>query len=117
MDSIDPLLLIPLLVCPLFIIAGLILVYTPPKKINYLYGYRSKRSMRNQETWDYAQPRAGKRLIYLGLAYLCTSLIDVVVPNISDWSGAAMSLGLLLIGVFVLFRKMENDLKERFGQS
>ena len=26
----------------------------PPKKINSLYGYRTSRSMKNQQTWDCA---------------------------------------------------------------
>jgi uncharacterized membrane protein len=116
MDSINPIVLIPLLVCPLFIIVGLILVFFSPKKINYLYGYRTKRSMKNQQTWDYAQPRAGRQLVHLGVAYFCTTLIDVVFDGISQGLGAVISLGLLIIGVFILFRKIENDLQERFGQ-
>ncbi|MCX2718708.1 SdpI family protein [Lentiprolixibacter aurantiacus] len=26
----------------------------PPKNINYFYGYRTQRSMKNQQTWDFA---------------------------------------------------------------
>ena len=31
----------------------------PPKTINGGYGYRTSRSMKNQQTWDFAQVRAG----------------------------------------------------------
>ena len=95
MDLINPPLFIPFLVCPVFIFAGLILIFYPHKKINYLYGYRTKRSMKNQKTWDCAQPVAGKHLIYFAMAYLCTSLIHAIVPDISEVFGAALSLGFL----------------------
>ncbi|MFH6602884.1 SdpI family protein [Maribacter algicola] len=34
----------------------------PPKNINWLYGYRTKRSMANQEVWEYAN-RLGAKMI------------------------------------------------------
>ena len=32
----------------------------PPQKINALHGYRTSRSMKNQQTWDYAHQVCGK---------------------------------------------------------
>lgn len=32
----------------------------PPKSINSLYGYRTARSMKNQQTWDFAHRVCGK---------------------------------------------------------
>lgn len=72
--------------------------------------------MKNQETWDYAQPVAGRHLIYFAMAYLCTSLIHAIAPDISDVFGAALSLGFLIIGVIILFRKTESDIREKFGE-
>ena len=69
--------------------------------------------MKNQDTWDYAQPIAGRHLVYFALAYLSTSLIDVVAQDISEGAGAAISLSFLIIGVFVLYRKTENDLQKK----
>ena len=37
----------------------------PPKSINSLYGYRTARSMKNQQTWDFAHRVCGK------LCWLC----------------------------------------------
>ena len=31
-----------------------------PKEINYVYGYRTKRSMMNEETWRFANQYFGK---------------------------------------------------------
>lgn len=32
----------------------------PPKTINCLYGYRTTMSMKNQDTWDFAQKKSGQ---------------------------------------------------------
>lgn len=42
------------------ILAGIILLKKPPKRINFLYGYRTNKSMRNQQSWDFAQMYSGK---------------------------------------------------------
>ena len=42
----------PQLLAIIFLIAGYIQKFYPPKKINTLYGYRTDRSMQNQQTWD-----------------------------------------------------------------
>lgn len=42
------------------IIFGRIMFVRPPKKINDLYGYRTPRSMKNQDTWDFAHKYCGK---------------------------------------------------------
>ena len=59
---------IPLLFTTIFAIAmvggGLFLWKCPPKNINGLIGYRTKRSMQNQESWDFAQRYAGKVDVY-----------------------------------------------------
>ncbi len=46
---------------------GLLLWKCPPKDINSLIGYRTKRSMRSQEAWDFSQRYAGKAWVGLGV--------------------------------------------------
>ncbi|MCZ4409702.1 SdpI family protein [Cryomorphaceae bacterium 1068] len=113
METLNPIALIPIVVSPIFVIAGLFLVFPPPRKAIYFYGYRTKRSMRNQESWDYAQPKAGRQLVYLGMAYFCTSFTNFVIDGISPGAVTAISLGLLIIGVLMLFRRMENELRDK----
>jgi len=43
-----------LIVPAIMIGIGRIFVSHPPKKINGIYGYRTKRSMKNNETWRFA---------------------------------------------------------------
>ena len=50
----------------------------PPKTINSLYGYRTTRSMKNQDTWDFAHRTCGKLWFKLGLALLPVSLLAML---------------------------------------
>jgi uncharacterized membrane protein len=110
----QPLILIPIIVSPIFIIAGLLLWLKPPKKINHIYGYRTSISMKSQEAWDYAQVLSGKQMVYMGLAYLSTSLLGVIFKNTPDTLGVLISIGLMIAGVVFLFRKMEKELRSKF---
>ena len=47
-------------------IGGLLWKKYPPKKINYLYGYRTGRSMKNQQTWDFANKIGPDMIIKTG---------------------------------------------------
>lgn len=40
----------------------------PPRDINYLFGYRTARSMKDKETWLYAHKTVGKYWFYGGMA-------------------------------------------------
>lgn len=55
-------LLIPLIM----IVFGMRFIKKPPEKINYIYGYRTSMSMKNQETWDFAHRYCGKLWLILG---------------------------------------------------
>lgn len=49
--------------CIFMLIISFIYFKYPPKKINYLYGYRTRRSMQNDGTWTFANKCAAKLLI------------------------------------------------------
>ena len=117
MDTLNPIVEIPLFVAPIFVVTGLILIVFPPKKINYFYGYRTKKSMASQEAWDYAQTRSGRALIIFGLGYFCTILIESVFEGITPVFGSIISLSLMISGIVLLFIRMERELKDKFGDS
>ncbi len=97
----------------IFIIAGFILYKIPPKNINFIYGYRSKQSMKNQEVWDFSQTYSAKLMIKLGLFYLLTSLFGLVyLPRIEI--ALMITFIILLLGVVFLFIKVEQKLKQKF---
>lgn len=68
--------LISVIVIPIMMIAfGLLWRKHPPKNINWIYGYRSRRSMKNHITWQFAHKYQAKIWYWSGLALLVFSLI------------------------------------------
>lgn len=56
------------LVIPIImIITGVLFIKKPAKTMNWMYGYRTQRAMKNQETWDFAQNYFGKVCTCLGV--------------------------------------------------
>lgn len=64
-------LLLPLIM----VIAGYFMYKHSPKDINGIIGYRTKLSMKNQETWDFAQKFCGKLWLKIGGIMLLLSII------------------------------------------
>lgn len=57
---------ITVLIIPVMMIAvGTLWKNNPPKKVNWIYGYRTSRSMKSQEAWEFAHKYSG-RLWYKG---------------------------------------------------
>ena len=60
-------------------IIGQIVKRNIPKHINQIYGYRTKRSMRSQEAWDFAQIYSTELLIQSALIMIFTSILSLFV--------------------------------------
>ncbi|MBX3254129.1 MAG: SdpI family protein [Chitinophagaceae bacterium] len=104
---------IPILMGTFFLIAGFILLKFPGKKINSSYGYRTFRSMKNQQTWDFAQLYSAKESIKLGIILALCSVIGIWYnPN----KGITITLGLILIigPVIILITNVERAIKRKF---
>jgi uncharacterized membrane protein len=98
-----------------FVITGYIFFKKPPKKINHLYGYRTSSSMKTQERWDFAQKHSAKLIYRYGIYMILISLLGLVLP-ISESFGAILSVGIMLVFVFLMLGRVEKDLKEKFGE-
>ena len=90
----------------------------PPKNINALYGYRTSRSMKNQQTWDFAHQVCGKLWFRAGAAMLPLSLL-AMLPALGRDAGAVGMWCLPVVGVqvLVLFGSIfpvERALKQNF---
>ena len=57
-----------------FLVAGLVLLRFPPKKINGYYGYRTARSRRDIDSWNFAQRYCAKVTIWASLADIAVCL-------------------------------------------
>ncbi len=99
------------LVGGLITLLGVVFYLFPPKKINPYYGYRTKRSMRNQQTWDAANKYSTVLMILAGILTLISGAIAVLL-------GASVLIPHIMIFVFLglLLVLTERYLKEQFGE-
>ena len=49
-----------------------------PKKINYLYGYRTPMSMKNKDTWDFAHRYFGRLWFIMGWIVLFITILAMI---------------------------------------
>ena len=96
-----------------FIIAALILYFFPPKKINYLYGYRTRSSMKNQQVWDFSQKYSAVKMLQLGLFLIVVSLLHIFIPISQDHT-TFIEIGLVILGCIYMFVTTEKALKKNF---
>lgn len=93
------------------IIIGLVLKAFPPRKINFLYGYRTRLAMKNQDTWNAAQKYSANALIVLGAAYIIIGFVlNKLIANLKEGHQSAV----FLIGIAVLIIYVESKLRMRF---
>ena len=72
--------LIVVLLIPLtMLLFGWLFFRRTPKEINYVFGYRTKRSMRNEETWKFANQYFGKVWYLCGLLSAPLSVIAMAI--------------------------------------
>ena len=114
--------LIMVLLIPLtMIFFGWLLFRKTPKEINYVYGYRTKRSMMNEETWRFANQYFGKAWYLCGLISAPLSVIAIAIvfgkgPGTVGMVGGIITMlqMLPLIGAIV---PTESELKKNFDEN
>lgn len=113
LSNLDPLTIILMFNGLLFYILGWIQVIFPPKKINPLYGYRTKRSMRNIATWKFAQLYSSKKMREKGVCFLLFCIAAYFLEldaTIGIWIGILTSI----VFPIVLLIEVEKALKKNF---
>ena len=100
---------------------GLVYRNRSPKDINKLHGYRTTRSMKNQETWDFAQKKFGKVALIDGIIMLAIS-IAIVCFSISKgkdgfaWISFALIMVQITMMIFAIYF-VEKALKKNFDEN
>lgn len=110
-------------ICPLiFLVVGVVFWMYPPKKINEFYGYRTTRSRKSQEAWDFAQTYSAKLMTVLGLVALIVAAAAHLFRNSlcinSDYLmlyDVCITLLLPIIVVLPPIVLTEFELRKRFG--
>lgn len=115
-------LMITIFLLPLvMVICGMSYTKRGPKKITRLQGYRSKMSMKNRDTWDFAHKNLGDLWFKLGAPLLAvTSVVSLLVfrestKQITTWCGVIFVIQLAIMVLPVFYT--EKALKENFDEN
>lgn len=105
-------LIVYLVLSPLLLVLSLVLYRFQPKKINPYYGYRTKRSMANQQNWKLANEYSCRILV--GLAVILNSIQALAYILLSAQVAFLLVAGLMVLGLIAIIPLTESHLK-RFG--
>ena len=104
----------------LYLIIGKLFMNNAPNNINYVYGYRTKMSMKNQETWDFAHRIMSKFCIKTWLPLAIASLIPYIfIYGASDYIigiSGVLIIFTQIIYMFVVIVYVEKALKDNFDK-
>ena len=96
-------LLMVLLVPVTMMVFGCVFYYKPPQNINSIYGYRTKRSMKNNQTWAFAHEYCGWLWMRFGSVIVPASLTYMYVlrgkdiDTIGIWGGILVMLQCVIL--------------------
>ena len=103
-------------------VGGAVFWACPPRQINGFYGYRTTRSRKSQEAWDFAQKYSAKMMTVLGLVTLIVAAAAHLFRNSlcinSDYLmlyDICITLLLTIIYVVPPIILTELELRKRFG--
>lgn len=96
---------------PLMLVLAFLFKQFPPKKINHWYGYRTPRSMRSQEAWDFANRYSSTALVIIsGL----TCLVQITAHSLMNFKSAIIaSVIFLSVALIAVIPMTEVQLKKR----
>ena len=77
------------------ILFGAVFTKTAPKKINYIFGYRTDMSMKNRDTWEFAHKYIGKLWFRFGLLLIPITVIPMLFV-IGNSENVVATVGLIV---------------------
>lgn len=90
------------LVVPLIMIGfGICFSKNAPKEINQVFGYRTTRSMKNQETWKFAHNYSGKLWKRIGLI-MTPIIVIVMLFSYGKDINYVSNFGLVITGIQII---------------
>lgn len=97
----------------IFCIIAVIFLKNPPKEINYLYGYRTQSSMKNQEVWDFSQRFSSQKMLESGIGIIILSFLPLFF-NIDEVINIIISQLLCLGNCVYMIAATEKAIKKKF---
>ena len=113
--------LIMVLLIPIIMITfGKLFSKKAPKDVNYTFGYRTKRSMMNMETWMFAHAYIGKLWFICGLLLFPLSAVVMTFvfgkgPDTVGIAGGILTIVQMIIVIGTIL-PTENALKKSFDE-
>ena len=97
-----------LLIPTVMVVFGLIFKRKAPKDINVVFGYRTERSMKNEDTWQFAHRHIGRTWLFVGIPMLILSLVAMVLcvetgEIVVTAVGAGLSMAQLVVLIVSIF--------------
>ena len=111
--------LVMVLIVPItMIVFGRLFSNKAPKDINHTFGYRTKRSMMNKDTWKFAHAYIGKLWFICGLILISVVIMALVLGKGTDTVGMVGAIltvvqMILMIGTII---PTEYALKKNFDE-
>ncbi|WP_370086327.1 SdpI family protein [Ekhidna sp.] len=104
-----------LAVGPLLLAFAILFKVFPPKKINALYGYRTPRSMKSQESWNAANQYANDLMMWVAIITIIFQIgLHFLFPRaVAILTSCGIMTALLVGSLFVV----ENFLKRNFDEN
>ncbi len=92
----------------------------PPDKINWIYGYRTKMSMKNKDTWNFAHEKMGNLWFKIGIIMAIISTV-CMLPIIGKDSQMVGNVGGIIMAIQIVFLMIpiffvEMSLKKNFDK-
>ncbi|SKC54102.1 SdpI family protein [Maledivibacter halophilus] len=110
--------IIKIVVLPfIIIIAGVTFLLLPAKKINNIWGFRTRASSRSISTWKYANKRAGQLFLGMGIVLECISLA-FVFSKLIDYTQVISIIAYSVLGIIVIvFLIVQVELHKKFDKN
>jgi uncharacterized membrane protein len=105
--------LLQLLIGPLMLLISIIFIMFPPKKINFLYGHRTKMSMLNQDTWKEANSRSMKMMFLISVLTCLIQLFAMIIGFETEKTILYATI-FLVAGLIIGLLLIEKELKKIF---
>lgn len=100
----------------LMTVFGAVFLKHPPKDINGLYGYRTPRSMKNEDTWIFAHAVCGKIWLVMGIVMFVVMGFALLLFR-EQYAEASLYIQISQDALLVLsFIPVEAALKKNFDQ-
>ena len=95
--------------------ASILMIVIPPKRINYLYGYRTPAAMKSDDKWQFAQKFSARAMLQSGLILMAISALGLF--NVfSEVANSTLAITFFIIVLCIMFYRTEMAIKNKFPE-